>query len=250
MRKMRKLLIVAVAAIALIAVAVVQADTLTASSAVGPGGTKAKPKPNAPSFGFTATGATATARPATPKTLINVWTGEQENGAGFPVCTSAMIQAKQSNSVCPSGSLVGQGTLQADVGPAGLVNSNVKCSKQIFIYNAGGNTAATFLAGPGSACAGVGYLPPINVYWSNAGGNATLTLPVPQNVAQPLPGVQGAIAGESIKFKKLVTPGKHGHGYLSGIGCGKSKTRSFTTTVQAPSLPGGQVSTTVSAGKC
>jgi hypothetical protein len=250
MSTLRKLAIIAVSAIALIAVAIAQADTITVTSGAGGGGTKAKPKPNAPYFSFTVAGPSPGARPATPTKVIAIWTGERENAAGFPVCTAAMIQSKQSNSVCPHGSLVGAGTLKAEVGPAGNPNSNASCTKQVLVYNAGGNRAVQYLFGPGADCAGVGYLPPVSTYWSNAGGKATLTLPVPENVSHPLPGVEGTITSETIKFKRLVSAGNNRHAYLSGVGCGSSKVRSFTYILLARSYPGGKLSKKVSAGKC
>jgi hypothetical protein len=250
MSTLRKLAIIAVSAIALIAVAIAQADTITATGGAGGGGTKAKPKANAPYFVFSVAGPRPGARPATPTKVIAIWTGERENAAGFPVCTAAMIQTKESDSGCPRGSLIGTGTLKAKVGPAGNPDSNATCSKQISIYNGGGNRAVQFYYGPGAACAGVSYLPPVPMYWSNAGGKATLTLPVPENVSHPLPGVEGTITAETLKFKKLISAGKKRHAYLAGIGCGSRRARSFTYTLYASSYPGGKLSKTVRAGKC
>jgi hypothetical protein len=250
MSTLRKLAIIAVSAIALIAVAIAQADTITVTSGAGGGGTKTKPKANAPYFLFSVAGPRPGARPATPTKVIAIWTGEREAAAGFPVCTAAMIQSKESDSVCPRGSLVGTGTLKAEIGPAGNPDSNATCSKKISIYNGGRNRAVQFYFGPGADCAGVSYLPPVTMYWSSAGGKATLTLPVPENVSHPLPGVEGTITSETLKFKKLMSAGKKRHAYLSGIGCRSSRARSFTYTLFAHSYPGGKLSKTVNAGKC
>jgi hypothetical protein len=224
--------------------------TYTSKSTVRPakGGTKKKPVPLALSMSWTQTGPNGE-RPTPTKGYSLTWTGLNENGGDFPTCTQEEIDAAQSDSVCPEGSLVGDGKLIGLAGSETDPVGGITCERQPKMYNAGDGKATLFLAGDPSQCAGIGYLPPVAMTWKNSGTSATLTFDVPPNITSPLPGIEGAISTFDLDIHKVTKQVKgKTRGYLQGVGCGGKKQRTFTFVVNE--VKGEKVTQTSSAGKC
>jgi hypothetical protein len=253
---MRKFLFIAVmaAAVAVAGLAYAQDadDTVTLTSSAPSGGKKSKPKPVAPTFSATLSGPGGV-RAKTPKTHSWYWTGIKEYGKYFPKCTADEIDAAQSDSVCDPKALVAEGTIVAKLGPEGQLEQNTNCNKSLRYYNEGAGKMNLYAYGPAEECAGVGYLPPIPITWKKKGTSSEQVLEFPQNIAHPLPGIEGGFAEFEVTFKnvtkKVKLPGikkKVKIGYLSSVGC-KGK-RSFTFT-SVPEV-GTQNVQTVEAGSC
>jgi hypothetical protein len=250
---MRKCLVVAITAAALpgaiVAYAATSTDVTSLTAKASSGGTLKAPKPVSATFKFESHGPN-NSRPANPQELDFLFAGVRNNSAKFPVCTSAQMEQAQSDSVCKKGSLIATGTLTAQLGPTGDKNSNANCAKTMNVYNSGSGKASFFNHGDASECAGVGYLPPIAMFWKKVGKSTMLRLPVPENIQQPLPGIEGGFTSFSLTFKKLtITKGGKKIGFLESVGCGSAKTRTFTFTL-IPSDHSGPVVTTAKAGSC
>jgi hypothetical protein len=259
---MRKLLLGSVIAVVLAGAAVALAavsrhDKWTLSAAVSPSaaGTAAKPIPVAASFTMSET-ADPGLRPSTASGIDWKWTGVYENGGAFPKCSQAAVIAQKSNSVCPRTSIVATLILVAKLGPEGdsapndTLAASATCTKSTDIYNAGAGKAFWWVYGPGSACAGVGYLPPIPMTWTKTSSGSEAVFPIPANISHPLPGIEGGFVSlTNVKFKKL-TKRVHGKtvGYLQSI-CKKGSKRTFSLTSGDPA-PQGTVTTTIKLGKC
>jgi hypothetical protein len=224
---------------------------LTTSSTVKPGGTKKKPKPVAITSLLDTSTADGT-RQETFSELDVAWAGVKSQGQYFPTCTAAQIDAQQSDSVCPKGSLIATGKLTALVGPeADFSNPGAKCEKDVRLYNAGKNKVTNILVGDPSKCAGVGYLAPWTLTWTKKGGiqgGQMLKNPIPTNISHPLPGVLGSTVHLETDYKKLTTKVKGKKvGYLVSIGC-KGKRTGLTNIVTDPS--GAHLTDSQPAGKC
>jgi hypothetical protein len=174
-------------------------------------------------------------RPSAPQTWTWKWDGVQLNGADFPKCTSEMIDAAQSDSVCPKGSLVAQGPIEAKSGPDTDPNSNFTCTgKVIKIYNAGAKEQTFYADGPPENCAGLTYLAPAKMRVKTSKGTSSTTLVFPDNLVHPLPGISSGLTFFDVKyFPRKTTKGKGKKkrtvNFMSSSKC--SDQRKFTMTV-------------------
>jgi len=224
---------------------------INATAKVAKGGSKHKPKPVSVASDVS-TATTDGSRQESFARLDVAFGGVRSNGKYFPKCTVAQIDAAQSDAGCPKGSLIATGKLTALVGPESDFSSpGVTCEKDVHLYNAGQNKVANILVGPAQNCAGVGYLPPWGLTWSDKGGvqgGQMLLNPIPTNISHPLPGVLGSTTHLITNYKKLTTTVKGKKvGYLESIGC-KGKRKATTKIVGDPS--GRVVSSTGVAGTC
>jgi hypothetical protein len=250
---MRKSLVVAISAAALFGAVVAYAatgpDTTSLTAKASSGGKPKKPKPISATFKFESHGPN-NSRPSNPQELDFLFAGVRNNSAKFPTCTAAAMDAAQSDSVCSKGSRIATGTLTAQLGPTTDKNSNANCAKTMNVYNSGSGKASFFNHGDASQCAGVGYLPPIAMFWKKVGKATMLRLPVPGNIQQPLPGIEGGFTSFSLTFPRTtITKGGKKIGFLESIGCGSSKSRTFTFTLIPSDGSAKQVNTT-KAGSC
>jgi hypothetical protein len=234
------------------------ATTYSVSATGSPAaGSKKSPAPFTGGFSMSATNGAN--RQSTPTSWKWSMEGVVFNGAGMPTCTAAQIDAAQSDSVCPPGSLIGVANpADGRLGPQTDDSSFVECKgKYINMYNAGPNLQVWLFTGPGDQCAGVGYLPPFNVTLQTQGKTTTSTLVFPDNIAHPLPGIEGSLTqidtkyiNRSVKVKSKSAAssaskkGKKRY-YMSSVGC--SGTRDFTMTVTDEE---GAKTNTTSAGTC
>ena len=248
------------AAVALVTASIASAQQATptkmdlkvsASSTTGKG-SKSKPLPVSAGFKLTTSTPDGT-RQESWKQIDNAWYGIRSNGKMFPTCTVTEIASKQSDAGCKKGSLVASGKLVALNGPATIFNfPGAECKKDVSIYNAGQGKVAALLEGPGTACAGVGYLPPFPGTWSKTGGiggGERLRIPIPNNISHPLPGILGSPVTLNITMKKMSKKVKgKTRGYIESIACKGSRREWRQTIVGDPS--GTKYSTKSTAGKC
>ena len=174
-----------------------------------------------------------------------------QRGPHFPKCTAAQIDAAQSDSVCPKGSLIGSvSPAEAALGPVSDPTQSVSCKgKTISIYNAGASKVTWFTEGPGEQCAGVGYLAPFTAALKKVGNSTHTTLTWPPNIVQPLPGVEGGFNLTNTTYFKVAgkpKKGKKGKSfYATSIACKGS--RDFTVIIVDTE---GKKTTNTTAGKC
>jgi hypothetical protein len=192
-------------------------------------------------------------RPASPISWSWGWEGVVVKPKGFPVCTPEQIDAAQSNSVCPKGSLIGTSTpLVAQFGPAGDKTQNASCAGKSFLfYNAGPGKMVLYIDGPGEQCGGLQYFPPAAMTVTTKNNSSTMGLVWPANIPNPLPGLKGALnEGGGIFPVTKTTVKKKGKkvksAYFQSVGC--SGTRDFTFTVVDEEI--GTTTLKGSAGKC
>ncbi|HWV84460.1 MAG TPA: hypothetical protein VNZ62_03365 [Capillimicrobium sp.] len=157
------------------------------------GATKAKPLPVQLKFAFQVKEA-AGQRPSPIKTYAIGFYGGHSNGALFPKCTAAQINAAQSDRRCPRGSKVGSGFVRNIAGATSdPSDQSLKCDLKLTIYNAGANRAALYLAGDPPDC-----VIPIHQaldarYVSAFGGKGqALEFSVPDNLLHPVAGLDNS----------------------------------------------------------
>jgi hypothetical protein len=226
-------------------------DTLTATSTVSKGGTPKKPKNVSGKYVFDVNGPTGQ-RANTATELDSSWVGLKENSTKFPVCTAAMIDAAQSDSVCPKGSAIGQGSLVAILGAEADKTQQLTCTTNITFYNEGNHKFNVFghLADDPSKCLGLTYLAPPVGTWKRSGNTLQGLLPIPENIRMPLPGITGYFQHTEVTFSSAtVQSGKKQIAFLQSVGCGKAKKRAFTFTSIAPAYAQ-PLTDKASAGKC
>jgi hypothetical protein len=156
-RLLRKLRIISLAVAGLLAVTAIavaaQVNTYTVKGGVSPTkiGTKAKPTPVSLKFDYTVGEATGK-RPALIDQYDIFFENGQVNTSYFPKCTAATIDAAQSDSGCPKGSLMGQGNVENATGATSNESDrSLSCHLDLKIYNAGNQHAALYLHGEQSS---------------------------------------------------------------------------------------------------
>jgi len=238
---MRKVLSLAIVAAMLVAAAVAYAQTQENTYAVKgsvtpsrPGSTK-KPVGVKVNFNYQIGEKNGLQPAAVKRYKISIYGVRAVNGDKFPKCTADQINsAGNSDTVCPSGSRVGSGTIQnfvyADSDPSGK-NGGFPCAKKLNIYNSGKGKGALFVYGDPSQCGGVGALPAFPIsYVSGDGGGTALQFTVPKTVLHPIAGLSVAVRSVQSTIKKLtVTKGGKKYGYYESVKC-SGKTRPIKVT--------------------
>jgi hypothetical protein len=238
---LRKLRILALAVAGLMVFAAValavQENTYTVNGKVTPTktGSKKKPVPVGLDFGYTVAEKSGN-RPA----LINKYTihfaGLQVNSKVAKTCTAAKIDAAQTDSVCPKGSLIGTGDVENQSGATSDETANtITCHLNLSVYNAGNRKAALFLEGgpssdPAENC-------PLTVakaidanFVRNKTGTA-LVFTVDDQLLHPAPGFDNAVVLVKSTIKKLTKKIKgKTRGYFESWGGCKNKKRAITVT--------------------
>jgi hypothetical protein len=238
---LRKLRILAVAVLGLLAFATVafavQENEYTVNGKVTPtkAGTKKKPVPIGLNFGYTVSEKTGK-RPALIDKYKIHFAGLQVNSAVAKTCTAAKIDAAQSASVCPKGSLIGTGDVENQSGSSTDENANtITCHLELSVFNSGKNKAALFLEGgpssdPAQNC-------PLTVakaidanFVRDAKGTA-LVFNVDDQLLHPAPGFDNAVVLVKSTIKKLTKKIKgKTRGYFESIGGCTNKKRAITVT--------------------
>jgi len=231
---------VAVLALATVAYAQTQQNTYKVQGSVSPKhkpGSKKKPVTVGVSFSYQVGEANGLQPSAIDQYKISLYGVRAVNGDKFAKCTPDQITSSgkpDGTTTCPSGSLVGTGTIEnfvyTDNDPSGK-NGGFACPKKLNIYNSGKNKGALFVYGDPSQCGGVGALPAFPIsYVKGAGGGTALEFTVPKTVLHPIAGLSVAVRSVSSTIKKisLKKSGKT-YGYYESVSC-KGKTRPITVS--------------------
>lgn len=231
---MRKLLtgaVVASASLAVVAGAVAQAPESTFSADVSPSnaGTKQKPKNTTLEFGVTLD------KPNTTVEFIDLGLpkGLKLSGKGMKSCSVDTLAA-QGPTGCPSGSKAGPaGTATADLGPEGPSQQQLNFEVTPFVLDS--DTFVFYVASDTGS--GVAVQSPIT--GEITGKGRKLRIRIPQELRQPVPGVDASLTSLNQSFK-----GKRGSKYIvSSTGCKNRKHKftgklTFTTRADGAAVPG------------
>lgn len=107
-------------------------------------GTKAHPLPFGGTLGYTVTTKPPGQRPNVVQTVQFTFAGLRVNTNDFPTCSTSTLNA-HGPSACPKGSLVGTGTLNAEVGAVTSQSPpQIACQVETKIYNGGGNSLSYY----------------------------------------------------------------------------------------------------------
>jgi len=233
---MRKVTALAVAAIAALVVAAVaygaQVNTYTVTGKTSPSspGSKKKPVPISLDFDYTV-GEQTGQRPSPVKRYTIGFYGVQSNGGMFPKCTAASINAAQSISGCPKGSIVGTGfIINAAGSTSDPTDKSIACNLNLSIVNGGQGRAAIFLQGgpstivQGSPCV-IGISQAIDArYVPFDGGGTALQFDVPANLLHPIGGLDNAVVQVQSTINKLTVKKKgKTYGYYQSVACKGNK---------------------------
>jgi len=229
---LRKPLIVAltgvlVLALAAVALAQVQ-NTYTVSASLSPTktGTTKKPVPVGLTFNYTV-GEQSNLRPAVEIAYSIQIDGIKSNGALFPKCTAAQINAAGSDAPCPSGAKVGSGNVENIAGPSSdPSNKSQMCHLDLTEYNGGRAKLTLYLSGGPPTC-------PLSIsqgiparFVKTAKGEA-IKFAVPPSLGHPIAGFDNSVVQVVSSLKKRKSKG---HGYLESVGGCKGGQRTVAVT--------------------
>lgn len=236
---------VLVLAIAAVAVAQAQQNTYTVTASVSPtkAGSKSKPVPVGLKFNYTV-GEAGGLRPSVITRYSILFGGMQVNGANFPKCTAAQINAAGSDSPCPSGSAVGSGNVENQTGATTNTSDKaLACHLDLTLYNGGKGRMALYLLGGAPTCP-ISVSQAIDARLVKKTAGTALEFSVPPTLAHPIAGFDNAVVQTASSVKKKVSKGK---GYFESIGGCKNNKRLVSVTFTPES--GTAVATTTTA-KC
>jgi hypothetical protein len=189
--------------------------------------------------------------------------GVQSFGQDFPTCTAAQINAagntKDWSVVCPKGSLIGGGPVEAELVSQTGAGRPVACNRYLDIHNGGKRTETFFfVVGPqspggryscsiaktGTSCAAFS----VGIKYANSVGTITIHLP-PCVSPESLSGVYLSLRKLDVNYPDK-TKGKGGHTYLESMACKGGKRPYSTTFSAAPftSPPGQKPQTQTKSG--
>ena len=183
--------------------------------------------------------------------------GVVPNSKAFPTCSAAKIAAAKSDTVCPKGALVATGGITAIIGsasdPSASAPGSQPCNPILHAWNGGGNKVVFFFIDPTpTTCAGIqtGGVPPFVGTTKVVGKTLVMDTPIPSYVSFPLPGVEGSLTSETLKWLK-VTKKVHGKtvAYNQSVACNKGK-RPYSVTFTAEMNGQPQSSTVSGTQKC
>ena len=251
MRRVLVPLLIAAAATAGVATAQ-SGDKVTATAKAGKGGTPEKPKNTNLSYRARITGPSPDIRADPALELVQTWTGLKDNSKYFPTCTAKEIDAAQSDASCPKAAVVGVGRLEAVVGVEEDKSQMLPCKRNIKLYNEGPGKFNIFSSGNPADCLGILYFAPVVGTIKKVGKLLRFSIPVPENIRYPLPGITGYFSYIELNpVKNNLAKGPHGERvtWVQSIGCGKASRRKFTFTAITTTVPKG-ITAKAKAGAC
>jgi hypothetical protein len=238
---MRRIIITCTTVAALVAAAsayavVTNSYTATATFSPSKAGSAKSPSPIGLTLKYTANGNGGN-RTAALTDINNTFYGLKSNGRLFPTCTVAQIAAAQGDAGCAAGSQVGTGGLTARIGPSNKPKDpGAPCAKSVHVYNAGQGKLAFILVGPGSACSGIGFLPPFPATIAQRGAQLFIDAPIPKFISHAVKGIDGSLLTENLNYSRLTkTSGGKKHGFFESVAC-KSGKRPYTTSFTADGI--------------
>jgi hypothetical protein len=227
----RVLVVTALAVLGLAAYAVAQTTQYTVSGTVSVhGGTKAKPKPGGLTFTFDVSDPSGNQTPPV-QTYSIMYEGGRLNTGLIPGCSEAKINAPSTptTSVCPAGSKIGTGKLDALIGSAGQpVATASPCKASLELFNGGKGHATLFVSSELATCP-VALRQAIDMQYVTKGAFAGLQFTVPEMLRHQV-GLDITVTHAEASLKKIVkTKGKKKVGYIESTGC-KDANRDLVVT--------------------
>jgi hypothetical protein len=244
---LRKVSIVVAAAAALLCFAAVamaaNQNSYSVTGKIASGGTKKKPKHVGVVFNY---------KISTPDNSVTTPVAQYKihfDGLKFNTkavakgkyCKASTITAAQSDKGCPSGTHVGTGAVNANVGSAGQPSAGA-CNLKLDIYVGGPSSLALFLHGTPPQCLTT-INQAIDAKLKNDGTGSSLTFSVPPNpLLHPVAGLDAGITSVSSSIVK----GSGNKGVFTSVGCKGTRKVTVTFTTEANEVG----TATSSAGKC
>ena len=184
--------------------------------------------------------------------------------AMFPRCTAATINANGNSGkwdgVCPKGSLVASGPVQAALVQSSLQGPGAACSLQLMVYNGGPGKLTFFFHVPATGPGCDGLATGAAVAWtgtvSQAGKYLVTNVPEPADVSYNAgnTGLFGSLQTEVLHFKRMtVKKGKKVYPFIESIGCtrhARPYTITYTATQSTTGSPTVGSATVKGAAKC
>jgi hypothetical protein len=248
-RTTRVLVLTALAVLGLAAFAVAQTTLYTVGGTVSvTGGSKAKPKPGGLTFEFDVSDPSGNQTPPV-QTYSIMYEGGRLNTTLIPGCRDTKINAlaTPSTDVCPKGSKIGSGKLDALIGSAGQPTSTASaCKASLQLFNGGKGHATLFVSSELATCP-VALRQAIDMQYVTSGNLAGLKFTVPEMLRHQV-GLDITVTHAEAKLDKIVkTKGKKKVGYIESTGC-KDATRDLVVTFTDETGAAFPAKTTV--GKC
>jgi hypothetical protein len=222
MRTIRVLAVAAIAALGLTALAVAQSTTTfkVGGTVSVHGGTKAKPKPGGLSFTFDVSDPSGNQTPPV-QTYSIMYEGGRLNTNLIPGCGADKINAPATptTGICPKGSKIGAGRLDALIGSAGQPTSTASaCKATLELYNAGKGHATLFVSSELATCP-VALRQAIDMQYVTKGDLAGLRFTVPEILRHQVGLDITVIHAEATLNTIVVKKGKKKVGYIESTGC-------------------------------
>jgi hypothetical protein len=248
-RTTRVLVLTALAVLGLAAFAVAQTTQYDVGGTVSvTGGSKAKPKPGGLTFKFDVSDPSGNQTPPV-QTYSIMYEGGRLNTTLLPACRDTKINAlaTPSTDVCPKGSKIGSGKLDALIGSAGQPTSTASaCKASLALFNGGKGHATLFVSSELATCP-VALRQAIDMQYVTKGAFAGLKFTVPEMLRHQV-GLDITVTHAEAKLDKIVkTKGKKKVGYIESTGC-KDATRDLVVTFTDETGASFPAQTTV--GKC
>jgi hypothetical protein len=223
----------AVFALAIAAVAYAQTQTntysVTASTKPTKAGTRSKPVPVGVTFDYTV-GEANGLRPSPIVGYSILLGGVRFNGANFPKCTAAQINAAGTDRPCPSGAKVGSGNVENQTGATtNTADKSLACHLDLTIYNGGRGHLALYLLGGAPTCP-ISISVAIDAKLVTRASGTAIQFAVPSTLAHPIPGFDNAVVQTASTLPKRVSKGT---GFQESTGGCRSGKRVVTVTFTA-----------------
>jgi hypothetical protein len=227
----RVLVVTALAVLGVAALAVAQTTQYAVGGTVSVhGGTKAKPKPGGLTFKFDVSDPSGNQTPPV-QTYSIMYEGGRLNTTLIPGCSEAKINAPSTptTDICPKGSKIGAGKLDALIGSAGQPTSTASpCKASLELFNAGKGHATLFVSSELATCP-VALRQAIDMQYVTKGEFAGLKFTVPEMLRHQV-GLDITVTHAEAKLDKIVkTKGKKKVGYIESTGC-KDANRDLVVT--------------------
>jgi hypothetical protein len=209
------------------------ADTLmnldfSVSSKSKKAGTKRKGRPVALTIGLQQSTRTGTGQPATSTTLKIALPKEfRWNGKLYPSskrCDVAAANRMRSTRACPKGSKVGSGHVTAIANNGSLVE---EIGVSVFV---------TTTADLGLFLNATTPIPIATMLVGSVSGGRNISISIPQNIQEPVPGVPSAITKLTTTINGTVKRKGKKRGVIESFGCSRAWTLGFTDVFRDGSL--------------
>ena len=260
MRKITALAVAGTLAVVASMAFAAQTNTYTVEGNVTPVkvGTKAKPTPVELFFGYTVAEVDGK-RPALIDQYEIFFENGQTNAGLFPKCTAASIDAAQSDSHCPKGSLMGTGIVQNKAGSSTDETSQaVTCNLTLRLHNGGVEGKRQFFTlylhgapdpDPAKNCP-LALDKAIKAEFVKKRNGTALVFKVDDTLLNPAPGFDNAVVNVESTVNKVTKKVKgKTRGFFESAGkCGTDKTSEINVTFRQRN--DGKKSTVKSTTKC